>query len=140
MSLNLSQMTIESAKPAKVATPKMQRLPKSYLPMIVEYANAVSTKKKAEADARAADSVIKRHRESLKSAMDGSETAICEHAVLTLSQTPDAPAAVTLNNGEKILWVAVESLLVGNRHVPREDIGTIFGGRSGGIKLDVKGV
>jgi len=138
MSLNLS--SCEAAKPAKSPTPKMPRLPASYLPMITEYAGAVERKKTADAESRAAESVVKQHRATLAAAMDGATTAICGHAVLTLSQTADQAAALTLTSGEKVLWSGVTSVLVGNRHIPMAEIQTLFGGRSGSLRLDVKGV
>ena len=84
--------------------------------------------------------MIKQHRGTLAAAMDGATTALCEHAVLTLSQTADQAAALTLTSGEKVLWAGVTSVLVGNRHIPVAEIVTLFGGRVGSVKLDVKGV
>ncbi len=132
-------MSLHLSNPSKTVTTEIKRLPESMLPTVREYAAAVQAKKEADAASRAAENVIKGRKAAISAAMEGATTAICGHAVLTLSQTADAPAALTLKTGEKIQWALVSGLTVGNQYVAAENVYTIFGGRAGSTKLEVKG-
>jgi hypothetical protein len=121
------------------ATPRLVRLPKSLLPSIVEYAAAVAAKKEAEKAARNADNVIKSLRATIVAAMDGQASAVCEHCVLTAKTTSDAAPSITMNDGSTVKWELIDRVLIGNRSVTRDEIKSIYGGRSGSLQLDVTG-
>jgi hypothetical protein len=120
-------------------SPKLVRLPKTMLPTLREYAAAKEAKREAEAAARAADNVMKSLQALIVAAMEGQVTAVCESAVVTLSETAAAAASLTMVDGSKTPWDRVTAVLVGNIQVPRDQVATIYGGRSGSVRLDVKG-
>jgi hypothetical protein len=119
--------------------PKLVRLPKSFLPQIREYAAAVAAKKEAEKAARNAENVIKSLKATIVAAMDGQASAVCEHIVLTAKTTADAAPSLTMNDGSTIKWDLVDRILIGNRSITRDEIKSIYGGRSGSLQLDVTG-
>ena len=121
------------------AAPRLVRLPKSMLPSIKEYAAAVAAKKEAEKSARNADNVIKKLKAEIVKAMEGQPSAVCEHVVLTAKQTADAEASLTMADGSTVKWGLVDRVLIGNRSVARDEIKSIYGGRSGSLQLDVTG-
>jgi hypothetical protein len=71
--------------------------------------------------------------------MEGQTSAVCEDLMLTTKQTVDTVATLTLNDGSTVKWEHVTGVLIGNQHIAREDIKSIFGGRSGALQLDVTG-
>ena len=121
------------------AAPRLVRLPKSMLPSIKEYAAAVAAKKEAEKSARNADNVIKKLKAEIIKAMECQPSAVCEHVVLTAKQTADAEASLTMSDGRTIKWELVDRVLIGNRSINRDEIKSIYGGRSGSLQLDVTG-
>jgi hypothetical protein len=119
--------------------PKLIRLPKSFLPQIREYAAAIAAKKEAEKAARNAENVIKSLKATIVAAMDGQASAVCEHVVLTAKTSADAAPSLTMCDGSTVKWELVSGLTIGNRYIAREDIKSIYGGRSGSLQLDVTG-
>jgi hypothetical protein len=124
---------------AETTTPAMVRLPASFMPTIKEFAAAQEAKKQADAAARAADATMRGLQGALEAAMQGQDTAVCEHVVLALTHAREVPATLTLSNGSKIAWTQVTGLTVGNAYVAATDVTTLFGGRSGYTRLNVKG-
>lgn len=133
--------TASTPAPAVVPapTPRLVRLPKDMLPMVREYAAAKAAKAQAEAEARAADNVVKSLRAQIVERMEGQASAVCEHVVLTTKTTADAAPSLTMNDGSTIKWALVSGLTIGNRYVAAEDVKSIYGGRSGSPQLDVVG-
>lgn len=131
-------MSLHLGAPSK-PEPRLVRLPKSFLPQIREYAAAREAKKEADKASRNAENTIKALRDQLTKAMDGQVSAVCEHIVLTLKQTADAAPSLTMVDGSTVKWELVTNVLIGNRSIPREEIKSIYGGRSGSPQLDVTG-
>lgn len=133
-------MSLHLTATAPVKTePRLVRLPTDMLVTVREYAAAKQAKKEAESAARAADNVIKSTMAAIIAKMDGQVTAVCEHAVIVLKTTADSKAALTMKDGSKTPWERVSGLTIGNQYVAREDVDTIYGGRSGSTSLDVSG-
>jgi isopentenyl phosphate kinase len=109
------------------------------LPAVKEYAAAKRAKSEAEKAARNAENVMKKLKDSIIKAMNGSDRAVCEHVVLTVKKTADAAATLTMRDGSTELWSKVTGVLMGNVHVPASDIAKLYGGREGPVALDVTG-
>ena len=136
MALSQAFKTQETAP----ATPSsMVRLSDDLLPKVRDYADAKQTKKRADAEGRAADAVIKGTGAMLLEKMAGAPAAICGEMILTTKSTASADAALTLTDGSKILWKDVTMLVIGNKTVMTTEIQTLFGGRSGSTSVEVAG-
>lgn len=133
MSLHLTATTETKS------APRLVRLPADMMVTVREYAAAKQAKKEAEAAARAAENVMKSTMAAIVARMDGQVTAVCEHAVIVIKTTSDSKAALTMTDGSKTPWERVSGLTIGNHYVAREDVATIYGGRSGSTSLDING-
>ena len=116
------------------------RLDKSLMMDIENLAKAKATKKAADAEARAADSVVKALTAKLSLAMGAAVSAVCGEVTLTRKAGTSAEAALTLTDGRKVPWTTVTSVLVGNQHIPAAEVKILFGGREGSVSIDVTGV
>lgn len=134
MSLNLS---VPTETVTALPVPGLRRLPKSMLPMILDYANAVAIKKEADAASDAAGNTIKAHKAKLLEAMDGSLSAICDQTVITRKDTKASEPTLTMRDGSKIKWADVTGLVVDGKKVPMSDVLKLYGGRDGSISLTV---
>ena len=133
MSLHLT-----ATAPVKSA-PRLVRLPNDMLVTVREYAAAKQAKKEADAASRAAENVMKSTMAAIIAKMDGQVTAVCDQAVIVLKTTADSKPALTMKDGSKTPWERVSGLTIGNVYVARDDIDSIYGGRSGSTSLDVSG-
>jgi hypothetical protein len=82
---------------------------------------------------------MKAARGELLKAMSGAPAAVCGDLVLTLKETAAAQAAVTLRDGRKIKWPAIEGILIDNDVVPACDVLSLYGGRAGSTDLQCQG-
>lgn len=112
---------------------------KTWAARVGDYIIARATKKEADAASRAADTTIKALRGQIREAMGGNPTALCGNAVLTLKTTSAAEAALTLKDGSKLAWADVTAVVVGNRHIPRADVISLYGGRSASEDVECTG-
>lgn len=130
-------MSLNLTNPANAGG--LLRLPDSMIAACRELAAATEAKKKAESEARAAESAVKAARAILLKAMGESQTAVCGNMTLAVKESADAPAALTLKSGSKVLWSTVTGVLCGNTMHDAADVAAIFGGRTGSASLTVGG-
>lgn len=110
---------------------------KKYGPLVAEYADNQAAKKKADADSRAADKIIKSARGQLLSAILPARAAVCGNRVLTVKDGTQVEAAITLRNGRRILWSDVSVILVGKERIGTDEVATLYGGRSSEPSIEV---
>lgn len=113
--------------------------PQKWAATIRDFVAAKALKKKLDAEARAADAQCKALRSQLFPALSGAPSVVCGHQILTLKATAPAQAALTLRDGSKIMWSAVQAVTVNGRRIVAEDIASLYGGRSGSEDIDVAG-
>ncbi len=110
---------------------------KKYGPLVAEYSDNQQAKKKADADSRAADKIIKSARGQLLSAILPARAAVCGNRVLTVKDGTQVEAAITLRNGRRILWSDVSVILVGKERIGTDEVATLYGGRSSEPSIEV---
>ncbi len=133
MALNLSHA-------GKSASPNLTKLdPKVYAEKARTLQEAKARKSALDSESRALESTIKALTAEFIAAMGTAPAALCGSAVITRKETKDAAASLTLINGSKVPWSNVTSLLIGNSTVPRDDVQSLYGGRSGSVSIEIAG-
>lgn len=97
--------------------------------IIADLIAAKATKKRLDAEARAADAQVKTLRSQLFPAFSGAPSAVCGHHLMTVTQSAPAAASITLTDGSKVLWSDVTAVMIGGRKIPADRVATLFGGR-----------
>jgi len=110
--------------------------------IIRDYLDAKATKKKAEADSRKADGVIKNLRSTIFLALKGATIGRCDNAIITVKPEKRNPGALTMHDGRSIPLEAIKEIVFitdkGTHDVVNaSDVKTWYGGATIGADLEI---
>lgn len=111
----------------------------TWLPQILAYTAGRARQAEAEAAARAAKAQNDALRQLIMAQMKGSPVALCGHRVLTHSTVAGLPRNIKLHDSRTFSFDNLRALILpdGSNVLPHA-VASVFGGRSGYDKLEVK--